>query len=138
MFGFFVAYFDDQPTAEYSKFAKLHTGRCKKCKADLDKAEKDELTKGVAKFSLENQMDILMGYDNPRNTHFPGHDVGAILTELGYYFKHATILESQLIALNHMQVDVCFLRGSSVLSQFRKILSPFLKTFWNFDNFNLS
>ena len=61
-----------------------------------------------------------MGYDNPRNTHYPGHDVGAILKEIGYYFKYATILESQLIALNHMQIDVCFLRGSTGLAQFRK------------------
>ena len=71
-------------------------------------------------FSLENQMDILMGYDNPRNTHMPGHDVGAILKELGTYFKEATILESWLISLSHMQVDVCFLRGSSGLARFRK------------------
>ena len=95
---------------------------------NLVKSEKDELLKGVAVFSLENQMDILMGYDNPRNTHMPGHDVSAILKELGTYFKEATILESSLISLSHMQVDVCFLRGSSGLARFRKTLFPSTKT----------
>ena len=66
-----------------------------------------------------------MGYDNPRNTHMPGHDVGAILKELGTYFKEATILESSLISLSHMQVDVCFLRGSSGLARFRKNIISF-------------
>ena len=70
-------------------------------------------------------MDILMGYDNPRNTHMPGHDVCAILKELGTYFKEATILESSLISLSHMQVDVCFLRGSSGLARFRKNIISF-------------
>ena len=120
-----VASFDEAPPSERSTLATLHTGRCQKCQDNLDKSEKDELLKGVAIFSLESQMDILMGYDNPRNTHMPGHDVSAILKELGTYFKEATILESSLISLSHMQVDVCFLRGSSGLARFRKHIISF-------------
>ena len=120
-----VAFFDSKPKSERSKFASYHTGRCKKCHDDLLKADKDEITKGKGKFSLENQMDLLMGYDNPHNTHMPGHDVCAILKELGEHFMKASILESQLIALNHMQVDVCFLRNSTGLSNFRKNIISF-------------
>ena len=56
-----VASFDQAPPSERSALATLHTGRCQKCQDNLDKSEKDELLKGVAIFSLENQMDIVMG-----------------------------------------------------------------------------
>ena len=129
--------FDEAPSSERSKFARYHTGRCKTCHDDLLKAGKDELKNGVAKFSLENQMGLLMGYDNPRNTRMPGHDVCAILKELGHYFKCASILESQLIALNHMQVDVCFLRNSTGLSNFRKNIIPFPQDLLELKQFNV-
>ena len=101
--------------------AAVYTGRCLKCQQDLDKVEKDDLLKGIARFSIENQMDILMGYDNPCNTHFPVPDLGKVMPDIAYYDQNATILESSLIALNHMQVDVCFLRGSTGLANSERI-----------------
>ena len=49
----------------------------------------------------------------PEKTDVPpllGEDIDRIRAEYLYLFKHATVVECMLVALNHMQVSVCHLR----------------------------
>ena len=77
------------------------------------------MLRGVAKFSSANRMDPLMGYPD---------DV-ALRKHLHYYFKNATMLESMLVALHHMQVDTCHFQrrrgGEPGLPLFRKNIISF-------------
>ena len=50
-------------------------------------------------------------------------DEGALRKTLNYYFQHATVVEAMVVALQHMQISVCTMRGfsgKSGLSCFRK------------------
>ena len=65
-------------------------------------------------------------------------DENRLRKEFQYLFENATVVEEMLVALNHMQVDVCYLRRTG-LSGFRKNIISFpqdavelknLRTFW--------
>ena len=60
----------------------------------------------VATFSARNNFDPLFGLDT-----------GAAYREWLYLSHHATVVESMLVALNHMQVSVCYLRSRNTLSK---------------------
>ena len=40
-------------------------------------------------------------------------DEGALRKTLNYYFQHATVVEAMVVALQHMQISVCTMRGFS-------------------------
>ena len=77
------------------------------------------MLQGVAIFSAGNHWDPLFGLDD-----------GAAYKEWLYLSKNATVPETMLVALCHMQVNVCFLRhyqrGGAGISGFRTniIASP--------------
>ena len=55
-------------------------------------------------------------------------DEGALRKTINYYFLNATVVESMVVALQHMQISVCTLRGFSGmqgLSAFRKNIISF-------------
>jgi hypothetical protein len=99
--------------------APLHRGVCRRCADELRAVEDDPELRGVARFSGANHMDPLMGYPD---------DVAA-RRELDSYIDGASVVESMLVALHHMQVSVCYLRGRhsrfSALSCFRKNIISF-------------
>ena len=103
---------------------------------------------GVSTFSAKNNMDFVHGMDDenileePRSTITMDpllvRDENRLRKEFQYLFENATVVEEMLVALNHMQVDVCYLRRTG-LSGFRKNIISFpqdaveltnLKTFW--------
>ena len=91
-------------------------GRCKECVLSLKKVEDDECLAGVGVFSARNQQLPLYN--------FPATDRVTILNcTKQQLFEQATILESMLVALSHMQVSVCMFdgrAGSSGVTRFRK------------------
>ena len=76
------------------------------------------LLKDVAVFSARNNWDPPFGLDE-----------GAAYRTWRYLADNATVLESMLVALNHMQVNVCYLRGfrnaGGGVSGFRKNIIAF-------------
>ena len=99
----------------------------------MEKIKNDPLLKDVAVFSAKNSWDPLFGLDE-----------GAAYKTWRYLSQNATVLESMLVALNHMQVNVCYFRGCSGrgqgLSGFRKNIIAFpqdiadlknLRHFWS-------
>ena len=55
-------------------------------------------------------------------------DEGALRKTINYYFKHATVVEAMVVALQHMQISVCTLRGfrgKEGLSCYRKNIISF-------------
>jgi hypothetical protein len=60
--------------------ATFHTGLCHRCASDLQSVAGDPILDGVAKFSHQNHMDPLFGFDQ-----------GAVLKELMVYFREATV-----------------------------------------------
>jgi len=107
------------PPDERRADAPLHHGICRRCSDELRAVEDDPEMRGVARFSAANHMDPLMGYPD---------DVAA-RRELDHYIDAASVVESMLVALHHMQVSVCYIRGrhsrSSGLSCFRKNIISF-------------
>ena len=71
-----------------------------RCKKEKENVEKHAEYMGVELWSAANAMDPLFGMDE-----------GAVRKEYKYLFEHATVVEAMLVALNHMQVDVFYLRG---------------------------
>jgi hypothetical protein len=59
----------------------------------------DESLRGVATFSARNNWDPLIGLDD-----------AALYREWMQVSEQATVVESMLVALGHMQVSVCYLR----------------------------
>ena len=104
---------------------------------------------GVSAFSAKNDMDIANGmddeniFDDTRPT-IPmdpllARDENRLRKEFQYLFENATVVEEMLVALNHMQVDVCYLRRTGA-SGFRKNIISFpqdavelknFQTFWS-------
>jgi hypothetical protein len=89
------------PPDERRADAPLHHGICRRCSDELRTVEDDPEMRGVARFSAANHMDPLMGYPD---------DVAA-RRELDHYIDAASVVESMLVALRHMQVSVCYIRG---------------------------
>jgi hypothetical protein len=85
------------PPDERRADATLHHGICRRCSDELRAVEDDPEMRGVARFSAANHMDPLMGYPD---------DVAA-RRELDHYIDAASVVESMLVALHHMQVSVC-------------------------------
>ena len=58
-----------------------------------------------------------------------GIDEVAVRREYRYLFEHATVVEAMLVALNHMQVDVCYVHGHNQarghMTTFRKNIISF-------------
>ena len=72
------------------------------------KVEKDDKLQGIATFSAPNMMDLLWGFPDVDKPLTP--DDSARLKELHYCFDNATVVEEMLVALLHMQVDICYMR----------------------------
>ena len=112
-----VASWDSEPV-EVTRLATLHTGVCGSCQESLDSVENDPLLNGIAVFSGRNGMDPLFGMD----------DV-ALRREFQYLFENASVVESMLVSLHHMQVSVCYLRG---MNQKRGATTGFQKNIISF------
>ena len=95
---------NDERPGPPTEMAKLYKGRCRACVVSLQKVENDEGLAGVAVFSARNQQLPWHG--------FPADDrvTKLQLTKLEL-FKQATVLESMLVSLAHMQVSVCMFEG---------------------------
>ena len=64
-------------------------------------------------------------------------DEGALRKTINYYMQHATVVEAMVVALQHMQISVCTMRGFSGkpgLACYRKTLSASHKSCWSSDN----
>ena len=128
-----VAEWFTEPPAQRQKLASFHTGRCKRCVDSLKKVEKDDALAGVATFSDKNMMNLLWGLPDVDNVdhvdRFLGTDEGALLKEMHDCFDNATVVEEMLVALLHMQVNVCHLRQGrrkqySGFAAYRETLLP--------------
>ena len=76
-----------------------------------DNMKLDEALAEVATFSGKNMMDLLWGFPDVDEIEKPlGADDVKLLVELHHCFDNATVVEEMLVALLHMQVDVCYLR----------------------------
>ena len=91
----------DRPAAQRSRHATLHRGCCARGHKRLEKGKNKPLTHDVATFSARNNWDPLFGID-----------VGAAYKEWLYLSQNATVVESMLVALDHMQVSVCYLKAT--------------------------
>ena len=131
--------FDKKPSGE-NRFATFHTGMCLRCRRSLEKVKDDVVLEGVSAFSAKNNMDFVDGMDDenilpdasrslPLDPLFLP-DENRLRKEFQYLFENATVVEEMLVALNHMQVDVCYLRRTG-LTGFRKISFPFRKMQWS-------
>jgi len=89
-----------QPGDETTQHATLHHGICMRCHKSKEKVKDDPLLQEVATFSARNNFDPLFGLDEGR----------AYKTWLRLA-REATVVESMLVSLNHMQVSVCYFRG---------------------------
>ena len=96
-----VAQFDaaDRDPPVDARWAPLCRGICKRCADSEAKVEGDPLLEGIATFSAKNDWDPLFGMDD-----------GAVRKEWLYLAGEATVVESMLVALSHMQVSVCYVR----------------------------
>ena len=103
-----VAEWHTSPTPERTKKAAFHKGKCQRCIDQLAKVEKDASLQGIATFGPENMMDLLWGLPDVDKLLTP--DDSKLLAELHYCFDNATIVEEMLVALLHMQVDICYMR----------------------------
>ena len=99
---------DTLPPPGRSKVATFHKGRCKRCADSLKKVEADDSLRNVVTFSAPNMMDLLWGV--PDVDASLGPDEARRLQALHYCFDNATVVEEMLVALLHMQVDVCYLQ----------------------------
>ena len=104
-------WYDDLPT-ERTHHATVHRGLCKSCHTNLDKVKNDGLLKDVAVFTAKNNWDPLFGLDKNQPDWDPlfGTDTGAAYKEWLHLSRIATVTETMLVALSHMQVSVCYLR----------------------------
>ena len=112
-----VAEWDEIPPLPFpTPLAPKCHGRCKGCVDSLKKVENDACLRGVAVFSARNQQLPLYK--------FPAEERETLLDwTILQLFKEASILESMLVALSHMQVSVCMFDGrrhSTGISRFRK------------------
>ena len=112
-----VAEWDEIPPLPFpTPMAPRCRGRCKGCVDSLKKVENDACLRGVAVFSARNQQLPLYN--------FPAEERGTLLDyTILQLFKEASILESMLVSLSHMQVFVCMFDGrrhSTGISRFRK------------------
>ena len=93
--------------------ATLRRGLCVRCHKSLEKVADKPLLKGVATFSAQNNWDPLFGLDD-----------GAACKEWLHLAQNASVVVSMLVALNHMQVSVCYLQnmrlGTGIVHGFRK------------------
>ena len=109
---------ETKPSAEHTRHASLHRGTCMGCHRSLEKVKKDQLLDAVAVFSYKNNWDPLFGLDD-----------GAAYKEWMELSRIATVTESMLVALSHMQVSVCYLRRrqlfSSAMTGFRTNIISF-------------
>ena len=131
------------------KHAPLTSGCCQRCQDSLRKVANDPFLAGVATFSDKNDMDFLHGMEDHHASTLSSipttmSDTAERLKhEYCYPFQNATVVESMLVALSHMQIDVCHLRGargrSVGLTSFRKNIISFpqelddlrtLRCFW--------
>ena len=91
----------DMPGEERTRYATLRRGMRRRCHKSLEKLADKPLLQGVATFSARNNWDPLFGID-----------IGAAYKEWMYLSLNATVVESMLVALDHMQVSVCYLRNA--------------------------
>ena len=140
--------FDRKPEGE-NRFATFHTGICLRCRQSLEKVKDDAVLQGVSAFSARNNMDFVDGMDDENLAPDAAQsslwdpllvpDENRLRKEFYYLFENATVVEEMLVALNHMQVDVCYLRRTG-LTGFRKNIISFpqdavelknFQTFWS-------
>ena len=107
-----------QHNGKARRHATLHQGLCVKCHRSLEKKKEDNVLQDVAVWSPANNWDPLFGLD-----------VGAAYKEWQELSRIATVQEAMLVALCHMQVNVCFLRrykyGSAGMTGFRTNIIAF-------------
>ena len=82
----------------------------------------------IPTFGAENMMDLLYGLPDVNKPLTP--DEGKLVKELHYCFDNAILVEEMLVALLHMQVDICYMRPGrrkqyTSLSCFRKNIIAF-------------
>ena len=123
-----VAEWHTKPDATRTEAASFHKGRCQRCADSLAKVEKDLALQGIATFGAENMMDLLWGLPDVDKLLTP--DDGLRFKELHHCFDNATIVEEMLVALLHMQVDICYMRPGrrkqyTGLPSFRKNIIAF-------------
>jgi hypothetical protein len=92
---------DDEAAPEKQQHATLHRGQCLKCHTSVRNMKHNAILKDVAVFSARKNWDPLFGLGD-----------GAAYREWLYLSEHATVVESMLVALCHMQVSVCYLRSA--------------------------
>ena len=135
----------DDHVPENARLAPFCSGTCARCHKNLQRVSGDRLLTGVATFSDRNNMDPLAGMDDaavldpaqlpaalPMDPLLQPDDC-RLRREYMHLFRSATVVESMLVSLNHMQVDVVYLRGprhrGSGLTGFRKNIISFPQEF---------
>ena len=116
-----VATWDKEPD-QPRLLASTHGGVCSKCAKELEDCEKQTELTGVVRFGSRNGQDPLAG--------FPATDpVQSLQMQVHSLFQQATVLESMLVSLTHMQVSVCTFASAggsrSGLPRFRKNIISF-------------
>ena len=102
--------------------AARHTGLCAKCAVETEKNQHKEGLAGVLRFGERNGQHPLAG--------FPATDESTLAAmQVQDLFRQASVLESMLAALNHMQVSVCTFtsagKSRTGLPRFRKNIISF-------------
>ena len=92
-----------------------------RCRKNLEKVAGKPVVDEVATFSARNNWVPIFGLD-----------VGAAYKEWLYLSQNATVVESMLIALNHMQVSVCYLWSRGSLSKGHRGVPGFKKNIISF------
>ena len=116
-----VAIWDEVPEGNAILAARC-SGLCQDCADDLAKVQNDSTLNGVVCFGRRNAQDPLAG--------FPAMDeVASLSMQVQELFRSASVLESMLVALNHMQVSVCTFASAkdtrTGLPRFRKNIISF-------------
>ena len=126
-----VATWQEKPVPSRQLLASVYKGTCKRCADDLAGVADNEQLRGVAVFGQANMMDLLHGYpDVDAFDPLLTVDHVRLLNLLRYYTDHATVVEEMLVALLHMQIDVCHFRQGRKkryegLARFRKNIIAF-------------
>jgi len=111
-----VAHWNEKPGPP-EHIAPTHTGICQKCCDSLKRVEHNEDMQDVAIFSAANKQLPLHNFPAMRRV-----DVLDITYQ--QLFEQATVCEAMLVAILHMQVNVCMFEGRQVsrtgITRFRK------------------
>ena len=110
--------------------APVLTGVCQNCADSLKKVEEDATLRGVAVFSARNAQLPLYNFPSTSRIDLLNMEVRAL-------FAQASIVESMLVALNHMQVNVCTFEKSRGFPH-ERILFRFRRDCPNYSNTSAS